>query len=59
LILVAVTHELIHSDWVVIIEEMGINIDQNEDSHNEDEKYVCPPGTMLKIACATNNHHTK
>jgi len=52
-----VRHELIHPDWLLFMDKMGINTNQKEDGHNGGEKYVCPLGTTPKVACATNNHH--
>jgi len=51
-----VMNELIHPDWLLFMDEMGINMNQKEDGHNGGEKYMCTPGTTPKIACATNEH---
>ncbi len=51
-----VTQELIDPDWVLFMDEMGINTNQKDDGHNGGEKYICPPGTTPKISCATNSH---
>jgi len=51
-----VMNELIHPDWLLFTDEMGINTNQKEDGHNGGEKYMCTPGTTPKIACATNEH---
>jgi len=51
-----VRHNLLHLDWLLFMDEIGINTNQKEDGHSGGEKYVCAPGTTPKIACATNNH---
>jgi len=51
-----VCHQFIHLNWVLFMDEMGINTNQKEDRHNGGEKYMCPLGTTPKITCTTNNH---
>jgi len=52
-----VTHQLIHPNHMLVMDEMGINMNQKEDGHVGSEKYLCEQGTTPKIAVSTTNHH--
>jgi len=47
---------LVHPDYLLFMDEMGINTNQKEDGHVGGEKYICKRGTMPKIAVSMTDH---
>jgi len=52
-----VSQQLVHPDYLLFLDETGINTNQKNDGHVGGEKFLCVRGTTPKIGCSTSDHH--
>jgi len=53
----AVTHELIHSDYLLFMDQTGSNTNQKDDKNVGGQKFVCESGMTPKLVMSTSSHH--
>ena len=51
------THQLIHPDYVIFVDEVGCNTSQEGDGSRGGEKKIVGRGTAARISAATNVNH--